>query len=288
MSAANNRPDGRFSEAVCIDAMRVFDSCSSQDCLEDVEFDFDNEDQDLINDAEYIKTQSIDVTDVDFSISPVAFNKGFYSVDVTYHFRAQIEVYNGENTPPVVVYGTADVKKKVILFGSDGGTQRFVSDSGLESVQEDQTTGCACCSSVCTLPTASVDIAAPMCLDTRLGKRRRHKHDDDRALGANDERCRDRNVYITIGIFAIISLSRPVPVMVPIYEYCVPGSECTSAVSGSPCEIFENIEFPTDEFFPKGLEEGAGCGCRGNNSSNNSGSENEEDENDRRHEHHRR
>lgn len=30
------KPNNCFKEAVCIEAMRVFDSCSSQDCLEDL------------------------------------------------------------------------------------------------------------------------------------------------------------------------------------------------------------------------------------------------------------
>ena len=68
MSETINRQNGSFKEAVCIDAMRIYDSCSSQDCLEDVEFDFSRSDQQLVNDAAYIKTQSIDVTDVNFSI----------------------------------------------------------------------------------------------------------------------------------------------------------------------------------------------------------------------------
>ena len=78
------------------------------------------------------------------------------------------EVFNGENTPPVVIYGNALFTKKVILYGSDGGTQRFVSDSGLVTQQEAPTSGCACCKSLCTLPTASVSLVEPMCLDTRL------------------------------------------------------------------------------------------------------------------------
>ena len=239
------RPGGSFKEAVCIDAMRIFDSCSSQDCLEDVQFTFSSEDQDTLNDAAYIKTRSIDVTDVDFTITPVAFNQGFYSVDVTYNFRAQIEVYDGSGDPPTVIFGTASFTKKVILFGSDGGTQRFVSDTGMVTTPETPTTGCACCRSLCTLPTAAVNLVEPMCLDTQLTE-----PDPD-----------NRNVLITIGLFAIISLERPVPLMIPVYDYCVPGKECTSTGS-TPCEMFEQIDFPTNEFFPRGLDT-SGCmnGC---------------------------
>lgn len=241
MSETINRPNGNFKEAVCIDAMRIYDSCSAQDCLEDVEFIFSEDDQTTLNDAAYIKTQSIDVTDINFAISPVAFNQGFYSVDVTYNFRGQIEVFNGENTPPVVIYGNALFTKKVILYGSDGGTQRFVSDSGLVTQQEAPASGCACCKSLCTLPTASVSLVEPMCLDTRLT--------------AADPETGERNVLITIGLFAIISLARAVPLMIPVYDYCVPGKECTST-SGTPCEMFEQIDFPTNEFFPRGIDSG--------------------------------
>ena len=42
MSDFNGKP---FKEAMCIEAMRVFDSCSSQDCLEDLAFTFSQADQ---------------------------------------------------------------------------------------------------------------------------------------------------------------------------------------------------------------------------------------------------
>ena len=240
MSEARITPNSNFREAVCIDAMRVFDSCSSQDCLEDLEVSFDAADQDTINSAAYIKTQSIDVTDCNFSISPVAFNQGFYAVDVNYIFRVQIEVYDTDQTPPVVVYGRASFTKKVILFGSDGGTQKFISDGSVVSAPESPTTGCGCCRSICTLPTASVSLVEPMCLDTKLN--------------TSDSDPEEKEVLVTIGLFAIISLLRPVPLMVPVYDYCLPGKECTST-SGTPCEMFEQIDFPTNEFFPRGLEE---------------------------------
>ena len=104
MSDFNGKP---FKEAMCIEAMRVFDSCSSQDCLEDLAFTFSQADQTVINAAAYIKSTCIDVTDVSFAISPVAFNHGFYAVDVTYTFRAQIEAYEAAGAAPTVVYGTS-------------------------------------------------------------------------------------------------------------------------------------------------------------------------------------
>lgn len=244
MSDFNCKPNKPFKEAVCIDAMRVFDSCSSQDCLEDLEFSFNCQEQDAIDHAAYIKTKCIDVTDVDFAIAPVAFNQGFYAVDVTYNFKAQIEVYCNENLPPVIVFGKACFTKKVILFGSDGSTRRFTSDDCCTVKMETPATSCANCCTSSALPTAAASLVQPMCLDTKLVP----------LCGCED----GKKVLITIGVFSIISLQRPVPVMIPVYDYCVPDKEC-STNSDSPCEMFEKIAFPTTEFFPRGLDDGCGC-----------------------------
>ena len=134
-----------FKEAVCIDAMRVFDSCSSQDCLEDLTLAFDESSQTVINDAQYIKAKCIDITGCSFVIDPVPFNRGFYTVDVTYSFRAEIEAYDTIGEPPEVVYGTATANKRVILFGSDGSTQRFMSNSTAAAALPVPTSGCASC-----------------------------------------------------------------------------------------------------------------------------------------------
>ena len=42
--------------------------------------------------------------------------------------------------------------------------------------------------------------------------------------------------------------------MVPAYDYVVPNKECVSTTE-SPCELFEKINFPSSEFFPRSLED---------------------------------
>ena len=234
-----------FKEAVCIDAMRVFDSCSSQDCLEDLTLAFDGTSQTVINEAQYIKAKCIDITGCSFVIDPVPFNRGFYTVDVTYNFRAEIEAYDTVGEPPEVVYGTASADKRVILFGSDGSTQRFMSNSTGAAALPAPTSGCASCCDNGTLPVAGVSVAPPMCLDADL-------------IPATAEQAADSTVTVTIGIFAIIQLMRPVPILIPAYDYGVPESDCP-AESDTPCELFSKIQFPTSEFFPQGLENEQSC-----------------------------
>ena len=248
-----NTTNRQFSEAVCVDAMRVFDSCSAQDCLEDLELVFSEADQTTVNAADYIKCKCITVTGVTFTIDPVPFNKGFYTVDITYAFRSEIDAYTAEETLPDTLYGTATFSKKVILYGSEGSTQRFVSNETNAQPATSTTSGCACCCDCGNVPVASVNVASPMCLDAKLMP-------DTTTPGT-------QNVLVTIGIFAIVQLSRPVPILIPSYDYCMPGKEC-STNTDTPCELFEALQFPTNEFFPKPIS-GNGCGCQNNSSNNN-------------------
>ena len=243
-----------FKEAVCIDAMRVFDSCSSQDCLEALELTFDTTSQTTINGAQYIKCKCIEITGCSFVIDHVPFNRGFYTVDVTYNFRAEIEAYSSVSEPPVIVYGTCTASKRVILFGSDGSTQRFMSNSTALPALPAPTTGCAACCDNGTLPVAGVSIAPPMCLDADL-------------TITGEGETQTGTVTVTVGIFAIIQLMRPVPILIPAYDYGVPEADCPTE-SDTPCELFAKIQFPTSEFFPQGLDtEQSQCGCQTNTKS---------------------
>ena len=107
------KPNNCFKEAVCIEAMRVFDSCSSQDCLEDLELTFcDPCMQELINSASYIKCKCVEVVNTTFGIDPVPFNKGFYTVDLTYTFKVDLVLLINKRNPlasaPVITVDMLD------------------------------------------------------------------------------------------------------------------------------------------------------------------------------------
>ena len=68
-------------------------------------------------------------------------------------------------------------------------------------------------------------------------------------------------VYVTIGLFIIVQIVRNVQILIPAYDFCVPEKECVTS-SDNPCDLFQRIEFPTDEFFPpKPTDLGGGGGC---------------------------
>lgn len=211
-----------FKEAVCIDAMRVFDSCSSQDCLEDLAVEFCEEEQTIVSSAAAVKCRNVEVINTVFTIDPVPFNKGFFTVELTYTFKINMEAYSCIGAPPHFVTGLASFCKKVILYGSQGNTKRFSSADCDDNSQ-----------SMNNLPIATASVIEPIPLNCKL--------------------C-NGCILVTIGVFSIVQLQRSVPVMIPIYDYCIPSKECSFSTD-SPCEMFEKIDFPTGEFFPKGLDE---------------------------------
>ena len=239
-----------FKEAVCIEAMRIFDSCSDKDCIEDLEVVFAlPEEQETIRNATFIKSKSVEVVNTVFDIEPVPFNKGFFSVDLTYTFNVEIEAFTNVSLPSTTLNGVTTFSKKVILYGGDGNTKYFSSDETIEINSNGYYSQ--------TLPRATVSVVEPISLDCKLLPKYRYNRCecpvqcDENNSG---ESIIPKVAYITIGLFSIVQLSRPVPILVPAYDYCVPSKEC-STTTDSPCELFDKIKFPTNEFFPRSLEE---------------------------------
>lgn len=244
-----------FKEAVCIESMRIFDSCSDKDCIEDLEVVFCSpEDQEIVRNSTFIKCKSVEVVNTVFDIEPVPFNKGFFSVDLTYTFNVEIEAFINVSMPSKTLHGVTTFSKKVILYGGDGNTKYFSSDETADT----SPSGCY----TQTLPKATVSVVEPISLDCKLIPKYPHCKHCEYPVQCEDCENSDRRppnpvpkiAYITIGLFSIVQLSRPVPLLVPAYDYCIPSKEC-STTTDSPCELFEKIKFPTNEFFPRSLEE---------------------------------
>lgn len=89
---------------------------------------------------------------------------------------------------------------------------------------------CCCCGEidVSCIPTNICRVFDDMIVDTDCGKR----------------------VYVTLGLFTIVRLERDVQLLIPVIDYCIPQSECIATTDNSPCDLFERLRFPTDEFFP--------------------------------------
>lgn len=256
-------PDkGGFKEAVCIDAMRIYDSCSDKDCLEDIRVLFPKAQQDLVNCATNVRIRDVEVLTVYLDLQPVPFNKGFYSVDMTFFFDVSLDLFRAPASGPVAVHGISIFSKKVILYGSEGNVKMFTSDGSPDEVDN---TDCK------VLPKATVQVAQPVALSARICDGNHHCCEPccripesicNRYGGEFETGNCGRAVYATIGLFIIVQIVRNVQMLIPAYDFCIPEKECETS-SDNPCELFRRIEFPTDEFFPpKAGDCGCGCGDR--------------------------
>ena len=259
-----------FKEAVCIDTGRIYDSCSDKDCLTDLRVLFPEAVQrSVIDTATSARVKNVTVLDVLIDVEALPFNRGFYAVNMTYYFEVTAEVTTPQSAPCTVT-GVATAEKKAILYGSDGNVRVFRSDVSCGEVNENS-----------NLPVAKVQVVDPICLDCTLktacpttapvsipdciceyfkcccfGRR---------GDGSVDSYATAQDLYVTLGLFSIVLLERRVSMLVPCYDFCIPDKDCSASSPSeqTPCELFEQIKFPTDQFFPPRLEldSDTNCGC---------------------------
>lgn len=233
------------SDGVPIKVNRVFDSCSDRDCLSDIPVTLDC--GELPCSVSIVKARCVNVEDICISIEPVPFNKGFFSIDLTFKFKVELLAYEKACDTPELIYGTAYAGKSCILYGSESSIKTFFSD-GSHSGSENR------CCEIINLPMASVSVVEPIALETKICM-----------ICKNDDCCeekscrRQRAVIMTLGLFSVVELTRPVTIMVPTYEYTIPKKECCID-QDSPCEVFEKIKFPEEEFSPVTLG-ATDCSC---------------------------
>ena len=259
-----------FKEAVCIDSSRIYDSCSDKDCLTDLRVLFPEAiARSVIDTATSARVKNVTVLDVLIDVEALPFNRGFYAVNMTYYFEVTAEV-TGTGTAPCTVVGVASAEKKAILYGSDGNVRVFRSDVTCGEVNENS-----------NLPVAKVQVVDPICLDCTLSSTSSTcapvcvpdcicEHFKCCHFGKRPDSCSDdctatQDLYVTLGLFSIVLLERRVSMLVPCYDFCVPDKDCSASSPSeqTPCELFEQIKFPTEQFFPPKLDPDcdSGCGC---------------------------
>ena len=251
---------GKTSDSVCcITANKIFDSAKDKDCLEDIRVYLCECGQEVIDRATAVRCKSAEIMTTDITIDPVPFNKGYYQVLIRYYLCIVVEVcVCGKSYE---VKGLAVYDKKIILYGSEKNVSVFTSDpenNGFCKLPPDLK-----CETEPQLPTVTVEVAPPICLDVKLVERCRNfgncccnvdslpdsiKCKFDGCLvdgvGLNE-------LFVSVGIFSVIRMERPVQIIIPASRFCLPEKDSTPAISSSdPCNVFGRMNFPMDEFFP--------------------------------------
>jgi len=251
----DNCNENGFNEAVCVHTDKIYDSCRSKDCLENLRVYIPSSYQDTLDNAINIKCTKAEIIWVFPDIEAVPFNRGYYSVDLRYYFRITLAAFTG-NCKPVMIEGLSTFDKKVILFGSEGNAKIFASqfrENAFDAQLWKKT----------NMPNAIVEVVDPIVLGAKLVEVRDNCccNDSFDLAQVPESVCNvfgeqfvtggdAKRAYVTLGIFSIVKLERKAQLLIPAYDFCIPENECVGSTDDSPCDLFDRIEFPVDEFFP--------------------------------------
>lgn len=245
----NIESTNKFSDEVCVNVQRIYDTCKDKDCFADLRVYLNPQDQKVVDNAVNVRTRKSELIWTSIDIDPVPFNNGFYSVNIMFFFSLEFEIYTGVGRP-CIVSGLATCSKTVILFGSEGNSVTYSSKCDTEHTKTTK-----------NLPIAQIDVVDPIVLSAKTVPANKgmcccetdlQSLPDcvlccfDDGLTSNGE----RNLIVTIGVFSIVRIVREVQIMIQSAKFSLPDKECKPIEDEEPCNYFERLSFPTNEFFP--------------------------------------
>lgn len=269
-----------FKEAVCIDVQRIFDSCSDRDCIYELPVTLTEDSPEITDEMNIVRARCAEVEATCILVEPVPFKSGYYSVDITYRFKITAEAFSKtfcQPTSGTLLCGTALWNKRVILYGGEGNAKVFTSDQDFTNPVPVEPCDGNFCGNVSNnssgVPLATIHVVDPVSLDAKFicvpcGNKCPPPCPPNPCCPPPPPHCEgkqfERVLAVSLGLFSIVQLSRPVSLLVPAYDYCIPCKDCSAGVTTSeaPCEVFDRIEFPTELFFPQpGNDNSNNCGC---------------------------
>ena len=147
-----------------------------------------------------VKCKSVKVCDIRMNVEPIHYNKGCYSIDLTYVFNIELYAYEKSCDSPCVLTGKALACKSCILYGGESNTKTFFSkETNIGKPKP--------CCEVANLPIASVQVVDPIALATKIEKVCSFD-------GPDSPCCYKRTVIMTLGLFSVVELSRPATILV--------------------------------------------------------------------------
>lgn len=233
--------------SVNIHTMKITDGCRDKDCIEDLRVYPTVSSQAIIDSAFSIRPCSAELIYADVNVDEISFNRGYYTVDVSYFYKVVGETFPGG----VQVCGLAVFDKRVILFGSEGSVKTFSSNCGCFEPRRNYGGN----------PVAVVEAVDPIALNMRIvdsscgpgGDPELRNIPDSiiEAIGEDLVLCtQSKRLYVTLGQFSIIRLERDTQLSLENFEYFIPDKECVCSSDDDPCTLFSKVCFPSEEFFP--------------------------------------
>lgn len=242
-------------EAVCVHTDKISDSCLAKDCIEDLQVYLTVPSQQALDCAVSAKARYVELLHVGVHVETVPYSTGYYTVDLTFYYRVIADA-SAAGGRPTTVTGLAIFSKRLVMFGGETSARSFSSRSGVS---------CLCKQAIQAgnVPEAIVEVVDPMILGSRVQEVCSCNccpsvpNIPEAILGCfEDQLVLDgecKRLLVTIGQFSIARLERSTQLLIPTFDYCIPSKTCKNVGSSnteSPCEVFGQIEFPMDAFFP--------------------------------------
>ena len=234
-AGAQNCP---VTDSVNVHISKIYDACRDKDCIEDLRVYPTVGSQCVIDSAFSVRPESATLIHADVNVDEIGFNRGYYTIDVTYFYKITGETFPGG----IPIKGLAVFDKRVILYGSEGSVKTFSSNGRVASHS----------------PVAIVEAVDPIALNLRIG--------DLCACCDSERRCipqhiveaigeelnltdNGKQLFVTLGQFSIIRLERDTLLTLDAESF-LPVRECVGSSDDDPCTLFSRVRFPMDEFFP--------------------------------------
>lgn len=243
-------------EAVCVHTDKISDSCLAKDCIEDLQVYLTVPSQQALDCAVSAKARYVELLHVGVHVETVPYSMGYYTVDLTFYYRVIADA-SAAGGRPTTVTGLAIFSKRLVMFGGETSARSFSSRSGVS---------CLCKQAIQAgnVPEAIVEVVDPMILGSRVQEvcncnccPPSPPVIPEAILGCFEEQLvldgESKRLLVTIGQFSIARLERSTQLLIPTFDYCIPSKTCKNVGSSnteSPCEVFGQIEFPMDAFFP--------------------------------------
>ena len=240
--------------AMCIHTNRITDVCLDKDCIEDLRVYLTEDAQALLDRSAGARARSAELLSTAIDVEELGFQRGYYSVDLTFYYRVRGDVSAG-GVRAGELDGLAVFSKRVVLYGGESGTKIFSSAAPELSVTGTE-----------QLPVAIVEVIDPMALSTRVLEGggaapqelveipEQIREQFPQALVTEGD---GRRLLITVGQFSTIRLEREAQLTLSGTRYCVPQKSCCDdgLCQEDPCDVFSRIEFPYGTFYPGGRSE---------------------------------
>lgn len=261
-NALGGTSSGANDRSTCIDVHKIYDSAKDKDCIEDLKVYLGPDGQEFIDNASNIRSKCAEVLWASISVSDVAFNRGYYSIDIRYYFRLCFEACVMGRAKEFC--GIAVFDKQVVMFGGEGNVSIFTSDTVNNDICASLPAS-AFTQNPANTPKVTLEVASPIVLNVKLADRNYHcgccccsmdqiPENLCQSCGCTPipEDMGIKCLYVTLGLFSLIKIERPVSLLISSAEYCIPNRESAvlSDNTTDPCTIFKNMSFPTCDFYP--------------------------------------